>query len=366
MAIPNVTYRIHDGMLMRQVWPKVAGFLEAIRYKAQGWGRWPYHSQMVRPYGLISSGLAIQLLRDAGVLNQVSAGQQAQAVAFLQGCQDPQSGYFKDPLVQESDRRRPPDFQPDWPPHSWEDIYGQMSVAEPALAALGAQPRYPLPKARMADLSVQDPLEFVYSLDWHNPWGQGERFARAFVAYVEQAPSRAAALARLEPGFLWLERQVVSPDNGLLSLKRGNQEDGDAMAGLFKVMWAYLEVGRPVKYPERAIDAIIRRQLPEGEFFRPGHMCMNWDALWILWHLDRQLQHSYRLADIRDAGQRCAQRLLQHYRKSDGGFTWHGELCATNHHSIHLCDHGAAIGDMLGTCMCLNCIAIADDWDALI
>ncbi len=363
MAIPSVAYRLHDGLLMREVWPGVADFLEAIRDKHAGWGRWPYHSHMDRPYGLISSAWGITLLRDAGVLDAVPAAQRAVAAAFLQDCQDPVSGYFKDPLVRESDRRAPPDFQPDWPPHSWEDIYGQMSAAEPALVALGATPRYPLPQARFADLALEDPLAFTQSLDWHNPWGVGERFGRAFVIYLEAEPDRAAALRRLEPAFAWLEAQVLSEQNGLASRRRDESEDGDSMAGLFKVMFPFLEAGRPLPYASQAIDSVLRLQLPEGEFCYQGHMCMNLDALWILWHLDRQLAHQYRFADIRAAGQRCADRLIRHYRKPDGGFSFHGDHCIVNHHSVHLCDTPAPIGDIPGTVMCLNCLAFSDDWD---
>ena len=54
---------------------------------------------------------------------------------------------------------------------------------------------------------------------------------------------------------------------------------------------------------------------------------------------------------------------MHHNRKPDGGFTFHVDHCIINHHSVQLCDAPAPIGDVFGTVMCLNCLAISDDWE---
>jgi hypothetical protein len=135
------------------------------------------------------------------------------------------------------------------------------------------------------------------------------------------------------------------------------------MAGLFKVMSAYLAAGRPIPHAERAIDCTLALQHENGDFGFGNNMCMVRDALWVLRNLDKQLKGAYRHRDIVEAGNRSARLLLRVYRKPDGGFAFHGKHCMTVHHSIRLCDKPRPISDMLGTSMCLRCLWYADEWN---
>lgn len=47
---------------MEEVQDGVLSWLEDLRYKREGFGRWPYHAKMLRPWGLQSSGIAICVL----------------------------------------------------------------------------------------------------------------------------------------------------------------------------------------------------------------------------------------------------------------------------------------------------------------
>ncbi|MFW6286431.1 MAG: hypothetical protein ACOC29_00680 [Candidatus Sumerlaeota bacterium] len=136
------------------------------------------------------------------------------------------------------------------------------------------------------------------------------------------------------------------------------------MAGFFKLMFAYLEVGRAVPNARAAVDSTLALQHENGEFGHRRNMCMNWDSLWVLYHLDRQLKAGYRHDDIVAAGNRTAECLMREYRKDDGGFAFHGDHCQTNHHSIRLNREPLAISDMLGTTMCLKCLGYVDEWNA--
>ncbi len=135
----------------------VIGFLESIRYKDEGWGRWPYHAQMRRPLALQSSSHAIASLEILGALKTVPASSREEAVSFIRSCQEKETGRFIDPLVAESDREGT---------HSWKQIWGQWTGAgNNALESLGSSPAYPLPAAPFFDLREMDGAEFTRSFD---------------------------------------------------------------------------------------------------------------------------------------------------------------------------------------------------------
>lgn len=336
----------------------VLNWLETIRDGSQGWGRWKYHAAMVRPWGLQSSGAAIELLQRLGALEEVESCRKQEAIAFLQSCQDPEDHLFKDPLETEADR---------FGEHTWPQIWGQRNGSTlRALEILGAKPLLPQARAQFADLGQVDGYEWTLSLDWGNPWKFGESWARAISAFLRSDPGRRRGEEgqRLEGLFRAMETEVLDPDTGMPT-RRGCAEDpARAMAGLFKIMHGYLEVSRPVPQAERAIDSTLALQFPNGEFGYRRNMCMNWDALWVLRELDRQLGGKYRHRDIVQAAQRTCQVLLEEYRREDGAFAFHGDHCTVNHHSIRLCPTPLAISDILGTSMVLYCLEYADAWQA--
>jgi hypothetical protein len=336
--------------------PGVLRWLEAVRWPDEGWGRWKYNAHMVRPYGLIPSAQAIQLLDMLGALADVPEQQRHQAIMFLQSTQDPHDGYFKDPLVGE--RERVPNAV-----HSWEDIWGQMGAAATALEVLAARARYPQPKASFADLRRVDLREWLLSLNWANPWHVGERFQRAIAAYVrtlDASPdsARDPVLADL---FHVYEHEIHDPATGM-PLGKGCNDPSVAMAGSFKVIGGYLQAQRPYPHAERAVDFTLDLQHADGEFGFRNNMCINWDAVWVLRELDKQLGGGYRRADIRRAGNRLAEHLLGRYRQDDGGFAFCGDHCWEVHHSI-VVSPPLPEGDMIGTIMSLRSLSYADEWN---
>jgi hypothetical protein len=92
-------------------------------------------------------------------------------------------------------------------------------------------------------------------------------------------------------------------------------------------------------------------------------MTINWDALWVLRTLDRQVKAKHRHGDIVRAGNRCGAVLMSLYRKPDGGFSRRGALSMTEHNSIRV-SPALPEGDMIGTSMCLQCLSYADEWNA--
>lgn len=341
---------------VEQVRPGVLGWLQSVRWPDEGWGRWKYNRHMARRYGLQSSAMAIQVLNQLGALASVSAEQKQEAVAFFRSTQDPKDGYFKDPLVTDADRVGKN-------PHSWEAIYGQWGSANNALKTLGGEPLYPLPEKSFADLRTINADTWTRSLDWTNPWRYGEDWSRAIEAFVRGLPANEplAANPTLTATFEAFEQNILDPATGMPT-EGGCADRSCAMAGLFKTMHAYLRVGRPVPHGSAAIDFTLGLQHDDGEFGYRRNMCINWDALWVLRELDKQLVGTHRHADIARAGNRLAACLLSEYRKNDNGFTFCGEHCWPVHHSIRISEP-LPEGDIMGTFMSLNCLQYADEWN---
>ncbi len=333
----------------------ILGWLESVRYPDEGWGRWKYHAQLVRPYALNASGLAICILNELGELDAISEAQRAEAVAYFQSCQSPDDGLFRDPLETESDLTGT---------HNWDQVWGQRNgAALEALYALGAEPQYPVPKAQFVDLREVDARAWSLSHDWSNPWLYGETWARAIRALLRSSTpaTRAKDERILEDMFSSLESELLDPETGYPMLL-GCHNQSVAMAGTFKLIFAYLDAKRPYPNAEKAIDSTLALQQGSGEFGDESNMCLNWDAVWVLRELDIQLGGSYRRDDISAAGAWLVAVLMADYLKSDGAFAFHGEHAMLAHHGIRLCHEPHPISDMLGTLMCMRCLAYSDGW----
>jgi len=342
-----------------QTWPGVRDWLASVRDGSAGWGRWRYHAAQPEPSALQASGIAVGLFDQAGELDAVPEAQRQEAIDFFRSCQDPTDGLFKDPLETEARHTGH---------HSWEQVWGQRhGAAVSALRLLGGEPAHPIPAAQFVDLREVDGRTFTLErIDWSNPWGHGESWARAIRAYLSHLPAdeRGDRQPVLREAFEACEQHILDPATGMPSRRMPEPDPSRAMAGLFKVMFAYLAVGRAVPHAERAIDFVLDLQHADGEFGYRGNMCINWDSVWVLRHLDMQVDGGHRHEAIAAATRRLADRLLDHYLKPDGAFAFHGEHCQTNHHSIRLCDEPQPIGDMLGTMMCLKCLRYADEYAA--
>ncbi len=343
--------------------PGVLRWLESVRFAeptdrsptGAGWGRWRYHAATDQPFSTNATSWAVLILHDLGHLYSLPNVQRVDALEFLRGAQD-YDGYFKDPLVGDGDLVGK---------HSWEDVYGQWTVAADAIEALGDTPLRALPPVQFADLGRLGGRAYTRAFDWSDPWARGEAWSRGIIAYLRSNPPARRDARVVDDAIDVFEAEVLDPATGMPSVQMPELVDTScAMAGLFKTMNAYLATGRPVPHARRAIDSTLRLQRDDDDFGQGQNMCLNWDALWVLRELDRQLVGTHRHAEIVDAGNRLARRLLRDYRKPDGGFAFHRAHCVTHHHSVRLCEQPAAIGDMLGTMMCLNCLRYADQWNA--
>lgn len=327
----------------------VLDWLESVRYKESSeWGRWKYSSSMTRPYGLIPSIIAVRILAVLDSLRDVPGESKLEAVQYFQSQQDASDGFFKDELVSEKDlvENRT---------HTWPDIWGQMD-AKDALELLEARPLYPMPSKAFVDLSSPDLKDEILAWDWRKPWLVGERFFRAVEAFYIRNGCRSSTA--IEMAFEVIEEEILSEYDGMPS-KRGCDDIDNHCGGVFKLMVTYKMMGRLYPFPEQAVDSLLAMQRDNAEF-AAGGMCMNWDAIWVIWLMDAQLKSAYRHNDIVDAADKLAAMLMSDYRKTDGAFAFGGKASLPVHHSVKI-GESLPISDMLGTVMCLYCLAYADE-----
>ncbi len=344
-------------------------FLETIRYTEPGepsLGRWKYNAGMLRPYALISTMWAVNILRKLDAWKDVPGQIQSDAIDFMKSCQRP-DGFFQDPFVDNDALAMDQPFVE-------ADGWAQMDCFD-TLRSLGATPKFPRPASIHASLKDMDEsLRWMEGQDWSNPWLVGERWSRATRAYLNSVESPDPEI--LEQWFGFVENDVLNPVTGYPDLAGCNQPDV-AMAGLFKILFSYLAAERSYPFIEAAIDSTLALQSAEGDFApRPDlrtpdgstyviryarDMCINWDALWSLRTLDKMAQHSYRPNDLMDCSTRFSDCLMRDYRKPDGGFAFAADHCLLIHQG-HKLSAPLSQGDIIGTFMCLECFEYTDEW----
>lgn len=364
--------------------PKVSGYrehvregvltwLEAVRYKEEGWGRWAHNCGAIRPFDLRASGFAVQILNSFGMIEQVGIKEKEEALHYFSSCQHP-DGYNKDPQISEKDLSL-------GHPFTWDHIWAQWGgMVRPNLKILGGEPLYPPPLTVGVNYINDDVSTWISQLDWKNPWLQGELFSRSIGAYMtgRTRPLPFVDHPRIAAVFAFMEKEILNPESGLPDLG-GCHEPDIAMAGLFKIMAGYQTVGRQIPYSRPAIDSVLALQtddgdyavclelpVPDGQHYVLRHrreMCVNWDAIYVLRELDMQVKSTYRHKDIVDSARRHADCLMKSYRKPDGGFAFARDHCMT-------VDCGVKVsaplpeGDILGTFMCLASFDYIDEWAA--
>lgn len=355
-AAPSIDANVKGYLLAQK--EDVMHFMETTRYTPEGWGRWKYNILMDRKYGLESSAMGISILEIVGELNAVPKSQKEQAISFFQSTWNPDERYYIDSLVSEQDKTSDH--------HSWEHIWAHMSgAAQGALRRLGATPKSRGEKAPFVDLTEVDVRDWILSLDWSNPWLYGERFTKVLAYYWQNLPDDEKSLEEptIQKAFATIEEHVLDPKSGL-PIKQGCESREQGMAGLFKLISAYLTVGKEIPHAKNALNSVLALQAPSGQFGESGNspMTINWDAMKVIKDLNHQLDYGYRFEDVRQAGNRMADFLLKVHKKEDGGFSFHPHVCQSIHNSVQVSRKGAA-GDMQGTIFALYCFSYADEWN---
>lgn len=238
-------------------------------------GRWRYNRHMQRPWGVGSSGFALMILWSTGAIERLDPPLRQAIVEEIRSWQDERTGLFVDPLIKPEHRVLDA--------HSWEHIHlHNTGVCAEALGCLGERPRFALPQRAFVDLTPATAREQTLAFDWSDPWIYGEQWARSMEAYRRRnrlpkaSPGRGEVVELDEvqrEAFEALESEILIAETGLPD-RRSNVAAQGAVAGLFKVMFAYGVVGRPVPYAgardrRRAVAADGGGRLRLGQSVHP-------------------------------------------------------------------------------------------------
>jgi hypothetical protein len=336
---------------LEEVLPGALSWLASVH---AGGARYKYNLHMQRAWGVESSAMAASLkVRVIGA--KPAAPALAAWIAEIQGWQDAKTGLFLDPLISESDRVQNAT-------HSWEHIWNHHTgVCAEALHDLGAAPLHPLPETGFGlgqvDQTPVDVARWVQGLGWENPWLVGEHFYRGISLLVRR---HGVASDLVASAFRTLEHDVLTETTGYPD-RRNRMGVPSAMAGLFKVIFAYHLANRPLPRAQVAVDTTLALQTPDGGMGM-DNLCIHWDAAWVLKNLNAQLAGGYRSDDLRACGRRLADFLLRTHRKPDGGFSFYATHCVPAHNSI-VVSKALPESDIMGTLMSCECLAYSREWD---
>ncbi|MFI4912664.1 MAG: hypothetical protein ACIAQZ_13450 [Sedimentisphaeraceae bacterium JB056] len=336
----------------------IIDWLESVRHPERPWGRFQFHSKMLRPWSLQASSIAVRIFKMIGELDNLPAEHIQDIKDYFYSCYDEEKRLFRDPLENESLREGK---------HDWKHIWGQRNGAViEAFEHMGENPQTEtiLPEF-LADIDNIDPRQWVLNLNWQDPWLSGEVWSRLLIAFVNKYPGKDIVneIPFVTKMIETMESEILDEDTGMPIL-RGCQDDKPvAMAGLFKIIHGYQFIDRSIPNPQNAIDFTLQLQHENGEFGHKRDMTMNWDSLDLISKVSDQLNNEYRFDDIVEAGNKTAEVLLTEYKKQDGGFAFYGEQCLDRHCSVLLSHERYPISDMLGTNAALICFKYIDRWN---
>ena len=331
-------------------------WLESVRYKKEGWGRYPFNAKAIAPYSLHASGMAIRLLDELDILKDVGEEAKKEAAEYFRGAQDKEDGYFKD---------RYEDVSVYTGFNSWEEIWNQRSAVSEGLRLLGYDPVVPLPSKRFFDLSSPELTGWLEDLNWTNPGKCSEIISAAMIAFGDslEKEKRSDASDPFSQVFSFYENEILDRETGLPT-RRGCVNGQYIAVGIARMLLSYIYFGRSVPYSKKIIDYMLSKQDENGDFSNgEANIAANYNMMWVLRELNYELEGGHRVEEIQDAGNQLAHRLLDAYRKQDGGFSFTESGCQDINYSIRV-GKTLPISDMTGTMMAFRCLAFVDEWNA--
>jgi hypothetical protein len=157
-------------------------------------------------------------------------------VEHLQNFQDPETGLFREPCMNN-------------PIHSTAFLAATLELFH-------AAPQYPLYKL-LPYLDTEKLADFLQHLDWAgNPWAQSHHGAGLFAAF---ANTGIATPAWKRAYFDWLNSHLDPeyPLSPVQAVQSGKAMEAHHLFGWFNYMFNMEYAHKPLKYPERLIDTCI-------------------------------------------------------------------------------------------------------------
>ena len=334
----------HKTNDLKNIYSEIIDWLGTVCDKP---GYYKYSQHAYRPYSAESSSQAVGLLWELGEFQKFSPAQVSEHVKALQSFQI-SSGEFRDPLISESDRINKA--------HPWVKINEHIAGAcKQALAICGAAPLHEDSTEPIFDVASLDPDEWINSLDHREtPWGRCHNVAFSLLTYRQKNNLFKKVDAKSKRIYELIETVMINPADGMPGAV--DHSIGRRIAGYYMLTFCYSPFGMALPNPKKAVDLIIKAVTPDGQFGEGG-MCQNWDAMYVLNKVCKQLDWNYRQSELFDLCQTVSDFLLRVHRKSDGGFSFYPDVCQQEHNMIKVAP-AIPESDMQGTLMALACINI--------
>lgn len=262
---------------------------------------------------LYASCYAAMALHYIGGLDAMTAQERRAWCDYINGWQNPETGYFLGPELGPGQFTRP----------DMDITYARLHLIVhvlPALEVLGGAPLHPLTFA----CSFADPdilMAWLRQRDWRKAWLEGNNllFAGQLLVYLRDKEGYAPAADALNLYFDWLDEQQ-DPTTGLWGTN-GFCGPYEALYGAYHQLLVYHACGRPVRHAERIIDTVLALQQIDGSFTRTpgGGACEDVDAVDVLVNLVKRTD--YRTAEVRHALVKTIPHILRQ-QAPDGGFVY--------------------------------------------
>jgi hypothetical protein len=282
--------------------------------KSMGTGRpGEYRSCPGGDVTLYASCFAVMTLHYLGQLKEIKTEEREMWAKYIQGWQDPETGYFVGPEIVKEELTSPI--------HDYEHV--SMHLAGhvlPALALLGKSPLHPL-RFAWPFLEKAKLLEWLARRNWKRAWLEGNNllFIGQFLIHLRDVDRKREAGEALNLLFDWLDKRV-DPSTGLWGTN-GFCPPFEAMCGGYHQLLLYYYENRPVLNKSRLVDTVLALQHADGGFSPNGGggACEDTDAADILVNMYKQSE--YRRADIRAALERLLES-IKGKQRPDGGFVY--------------------------------------------
>ncbi len=335
---------LYKSSKLEDIKASISQWLKNVCYKP---GYYRYSQHAYRPYSVESSSQAVGVLWEIGEFQKFPPEEVAEHIQALQSFQK-ENGEFYDPLLNESHRLNKK--------HPWVKVNEHIAgVCKQSLATCGSAPLYKDTTQPIFDVSKLDPDEWINSLDHREtPWGRCHNVAFSLLAYRQENNLITEMDVKTKRIYELIESQMINPADGMPGAV--DHSIGRRIAGYYMFTFCYLPFGMALPNPEKAIDLIIKAVNPDGQIGEGG-MCQNWDAIYTLNHVCRQLNWNYRHDEVVDLAQTVYDFLLRVHRKADGGFSFFPDLCQQEHNAISVAP-AYAESDMQGTLMAMACLNI--------
>ena len=109
---------------------------------------------------------------------------------------------------------------------------------------------------------------------------------------------------------------LFDPNNGLMGRDKPPGGDDDQIGGTFHYHFLYSHFNRPMPYPEKRIDAVLRLQQPDGYWHPTNHLWMTLDPIYLMTRTLRQSPH--RFADVQESVRRIMRVLMHDVYSAEG------------------------------------------------